>query len=149
MMLFHLKSWIPEKSQVLDLGCGDGTLLKELWEEKQCYGYGLEIDPEKITASIKKDINVIEQDLDSGLKDFDSQSFDVVVMSQTLQAVKYPDLVIDEMLRVGKRCIVSFPNFGHWATCQNQKSGSVMPPTVTRRFREYMVCGVDFENPRR
>ena len=132
-----VKSWIPEDSQVLDLGCGDGSLLKELWEEKRCYGYGLEIDPEKITASIEKDINVIEQDLDSGLKDFESQSFDVVVMSQTLQAVKNPDLILEEMLRVGKRCIVSFPNFGHWRCRINVALQGKMPVSKALPYSWY------------
>jgi len=109
-----VQNWVEPGSRILDLGCGDGTLLKNLEQQKNCSGYGLEIDPEKITACIHKQINVIEQDLDAGLENFENQSFDVVVMSQTLQAVKYPDRVLEEMLRVGKKCIVSFPNFGHW-----------------------------------
>lgn len=109
-----VKSWIKPDSSVLDLGCGDGSLLAELAATKNCSGYGLEIDHEKITACIHKRINVIEQDLDVGLKNFETRSMDVVVMSQTLQAVNYPELVLDEMLRVGRECIVSFPNFGHW-----------------------------------
>lgn len=109
-----VKSWIQPNSYVLDLGCGDGALLADLAASKQCSGYGLEIDREKITACLQKKINVIEQDLDVGLKNFETQSVDVVVMSQTLQAVMYPELLLDEMLRVGRECIVSFPNFGHW-----------------------------------
>lgn len=109
-----VKSWIQPNSYILDLGCGDGALLADLAANKNCTGYGLEIDHEKITACIEKHISVIEQDLDVGLKNFESQSVDVVVMSQTLQAVMYPELLLDEMLRVGRECIVSFPNFGHW-----------------------------------
>ncbi len=109
-----VKSWIQPNSYILDLGCGDGALLADLATTKNCSGYGLEIDHEKITACLHKKINVIEQDLDIGLKNFESQSVDVVVMSQTLQAVMYPELLLDEMLRVGRECIVSFPNFGHW-----------------------------------
>jgi methionine biosynthesis protein MetW len=109
-----VKSWIQPDSYVLDLGCGDGTLLADLAITKNCSGYGLEIDHEKITACLHKKISVIEQDLDIGLKNFETHSVDVVVMSQTLQAVMYPELLLDEMLRVGRECIVSFPNFGHW-----------------------------------
>jgi len=109
-----VKSWIQPNSYVLDLGCGDGTLLADLATSKNCSGYGLEIDHDKITACLHKKINVIEQDLDTGLKNFETRSVDVVVMSQTLQAVMYPELLLDEMLRVGRQCIVSFPNFGHW-----------------------------------
>lgn len=109
-----VKSWINPDSYVLDLGCGDGTLLADLASTKNCTGYGLEIDHDKITACLHKKINVIEQDLDTGLKNFETRSVDVVVMSQTLQAVMYPELLLDEMLRVGRECIVSFPNFGHW-----------------------------------
>jgi len=109
-----VKSWIQPNAYILDLGCGDGSLLADLAASKNCSGYGLEIDHDKITACIHKRVSVIEQDLDVGLKNFESQSVDVVVMSQTLQAVMYPELLLDEMLRVGRECIVSFPNFGHW-----------------------------------
>ena len=109
-----LQNWIAPSSRVLDLGCGSGELLSRLVEEKNITGYGIEIDQQKFTRCIEKRVNVIEQDLDAGLKNFADGSFDTVVMSQTLQAVRYPHLVLDEMLRVGRECIVSFPNFGHW-----------------------------------
>lgn len=109
-----LQHWIAPSSRVLDLGCGSGELLAKLTAEKKITGYGIEIDHEKITRCIEKRVNVIEQNLDDGLENFASASFDTVVMSQTLQAVRYPHLVLDEMLRVGRECIVSFPNFGHW-----------------------------------
>jgi methionine biosynthesis protein MetW len=83
-------------------------------QAKNITGYGIEIDHEKITRCIERRVNVIEQDLDAGLENFADGSFDTVVMSQTLQAVTYPHLVLEEMLRVGRECIVSFPNFGHW-----------------------------------
>ena len=109
-----IHEWIPSGSRVLDLGCGDGDLLASLAEHKQVSGYGLEIDPDKITACIARGVNVIEQNLDEGLGNFADNSFDVVVMTQSLQALKYPDKVLAEMLRVGKTCIITFPNFGHW-----------------------------------
>jgi methionine biosynthesis protein MetW len=109
-----LQEWITPSSRVLDLGCGSGTLLAKLTAEKNVTGYGIEIDHDKVTGCLEKRVNVIEQNLDEGLRNFDDQSFDTVVMSQTLQAVRYPHLVLEEMLRVGRECIVSFPNFGHW-----------------------------------
>ena len=109
-----IQQWIPENSRVLDLGCGDGELLAWLREHKNVSGYGLEIDPDKINACIEKGVNVVEQNLDLGLGNFASNSFDVVVMTQALQVVHYPDRILQEMLRVGRTCIITFPNFGHW-----------------------------------
>ena len=109
-----IQEWIPAGSRVLDLGCGDGELLAWLRDHKQVSGYGLEIDPDNIARCIENGVNVIEQDLDKGLGNFASDSFDVVVMTQALQAVHYPDKILEEMLRVGKTCIITFPNFGHW-----------------------------------
>lgn len=109
-----IQDWIPAGSRVLDLGCGDGELLAWLREHKQVSGYGLEIDADNIAQCLLKGINVIEQDLDKGLGNFASNSFDVVVMTQALQAVQYPDKLLEEMLRVGRQCIITFPNFGHW-----------------------------------
>lgn len=101
-------------ARVLDLGCGEGELLAHLRDEKSVNGYGLEIDPANITTCIRKGVNVIEQDLDAGLNNFADNSFDMVVMTETLQAVKAPVQMLNDMLRIGKECIVTFPNFGHW-----------------------------------
>ena len=109
-----IQDWIPTGSRVLDLGCGDGELLAWLRDHKQVSGYGLEIDADNIAECLHKGINVIEQDLDQGLSNFASNSFDVVVMTQALQAVQYPDRLLEEMLRIGRQCIITFPNFGHW-----------------------------------
>jgi methionine biosynthesis protein MetW len=109
-----IKNWISDGSRVLDLGCGDGALLKTLIDDKHVQGYGLEIDPLNIQTCVENGVNVVEQDLDQGLGNFATNSFDTVVMTQTLQAVHYPHLVLDEMLRVGKQGIITFPNFGHW-----------------------------------
>ena len=116
-MRFDLKiiqNWIDQNSRILDLGCGDGTLLERLRDEKGAQGYGLEIGADEISACIAKGLNVIEQDLDRGLGNFSDNSFDTVMMTQALQTMTYPHKVLDEMLRVGKECIVTFPNFGHW-----------------------------------
>lgn len=109
-----IQQWVKPNSQVLDLGCGDGTLLKFLRDGKNVRGYGLEIDPQKITACISKGVSVIEQNLDKGLSNFADSSVDTVIMTQALQVVKRPDLLLDEMLRVGQEAIVTFPNFGYW-----------------------------------
>lgn len=106
--------WIRPGARVLDLGCGDGILLAHLTQTRQVQGYGLEIDEPHITACINAGVNVIEADIDDGLKEFRSNSFDVVIMTQALQALVRPDLTIAEMLRVGRRAIITFPNFGHW-----------------------------------
>ena len=109
-----VKRWIKPSTRVLDLGCGNGSLLAELAEQLQVVGYGLEIDHLKINSCIERGVSVIEQDLDRGLGNFQTNSFDTVVMTQTLQAVRHPHLVLDEMLRIGRECIVTFPNFGNW-----------------------------------
>lgn len=101
-------------ARVLDLGCGEGELLARLKADKSVNGYGLEIDPDNITTCIRKGVNVIEQDLDAGLDNFADDSFDMVVMTETLQAVKAPVEMLKDMLRIGQECIVTFPNFGHW-----------------------------------
>src|SRR3989338_825430 len=108
-----IQEWIPAGSRVLDLGCGNGELLAWLAEHKQVSGYGLEIDADNIAQCVSKGVNVIEQNLDKGLGNFASNSFDVVVMTQSLQALHYPDKVLAEMLRVGKTCSITFPNFRH------------------------------------
>ncbi|MAD44547.1 MAG: methionine biosynthesis protein MetW [Oceanospirillaceae bacterium] len=111
-----IQQWVKPDSQVLDLGCGEGVLLKYLREAKNVRGYGLEISPEKITACIANGVNVVEQDLNQGLNNFTDHSIDTVIMTQALQAVDRPDLLLDEMLRIGDEAIVTFPNFGYWRT---------------------------------
>ncbi len=109
-----LQQWVRPGSRVLDLGCGDGALLAALRDNRQADGLGVEIDPAQLSACLRRGLNVIEQDLTEGLANFGDDSFDVVVMAQALQTLRYPHRVIDEMLRVGRECIVTFPNFGHW-----------------------------------
>ncbi|MFP3874573.1 MAG: methionine biosynthesis protein MetW [Thiohalophilus sp.] len=123
-----IADWIRPGSHVLDLGCGDGTLLRYLHEERQVTGYGMEIDQDKIVKAIDNNINVIQTDLDAGLSEIESESFDYVIMSETLQAVRYPDKLIDEMLRIGAEAIITFPNFGHWR-CRLELFYGRMPVT--------------------
>lgn len=109
-----IQSYIAKDSHVLDLGCGDGELLEKLRESKNIFGVGLENDPEKINCCIEKNLSVIDRDLNKELNDFDNNSYDTVIMTLALQAMDAPDKVLDEMLRIGKECVVTFPNFGHW-----------------------------------
>ena len=109
-----IASWIPERSRVLDLGCGDGTLLAGLSATRAARGYGIEIDQANVLASVKNGVNVIQDDLESGLSTFDDGAFDFVILSQTLQAMHNVEGVLKEMLRVGREGIVTFPNFGYW-----------------------------------
>ena len=105
---------IKPGARVLDLGCGNGELLKCLTTEKGVNGYGIENDPTAISACVAAGVNVIEHDLDDGLARFPDSSFDMVVMTEALQAVSAPSQLLDEMLRIGEECVVTFPNFGHW-----------------------------------
>ena len=109
-----IAAWIPNGARVLDLGCGDGSLLRYLQGSNRVAGYGVEIVDANIVACIKNQVNVIQGDLESGLSGFENNSFDYVILSQTLQATRHTEPLMREMLRVGREGIVSFPNFGYW-----------------------------------
>jgi len=109
-----IAGWIRPKAHVLDLGCGDGSLLRRLRQARSASGYGVEIDDAKVLASVKNGVNVLQADLEAGLSGFDNDSFDYVILSLTLQAVRHTERIVTEMLRVGREAIVTFPNFGYW-----------------------------------
>ena len=123
-----IADWIADGARVLDLGCGDGAFLAELQRDKGVSGYGIEIDPDNIVACIERGVNVIQANLDQGLSGFDEDSFDYVVMTQTVQAMRFPHLLLDEILRIGREGIVTFPNIGHWK-CRLQFARGRMPVT--------------------
>jgi methionine biosynthesis protein MetW len=106
--------WIAPGAKVLDLGCGDGSLLGYLRDSLNVRGYGVEKDDANVLACIRNGIDVIQMNLEEGLAGFEENSFDVVILSQTLQAVYHTEGIVQEMLRVGKEAIVTFPNFGFW-----------------------------------
>jgi len=108
-----ISSLVEENTSVLDLGCGDGTLLEKLKKEKNIIARGVDISEENIIECITKGISVFQGNLDEGLADYSDKSFDYVVLSQTLQVVRNPRMILNEALRVGKKAIVSIPNFGY------------------------------------
>lgn len=109
-----ISQWIKPNASVLDLGCGDGALLAHLKQSRSTIGYGIENDDAGILQCVANGVNVIQSNLESGLKEIDDGAFDYVILSQTLQAMKRTEAVVDEMLRVGREAIVTFPNFGYW-----------------------------------
>jgi|TARA_B110000879_G_scaffold204125_1_gene282607 methionine biosynthesis protein MetW len=139
-----INSWIKTNSRVLDLGCGDGSLLASLTDELNISGYGLEIDPESINQCVEKGVNVIEQDLNKSLTNFPDNSFDTVIMTQALQAMRYPHLVLDEMLRIGSQCVITFPNFGHWRARAYLTLHGRMPVTKQLSYQWYDTPNIHF-----
>jgi methionine biosynthesis protein MetW len=139
-----VRRWITPGSRVLDLGCGDGTLLDVLKGSHHIEGYGIEIDAEKITQCIARGINVIEADLDLGLTDFPDKSFDTVLMTNSLQALRRPDRTIAEMLRIGRECVVTFPNFGNIRTRLSLVSKGRMPVTRQLPYEWYDTPNIHF-----
>ena len=109
-----IAQWVRPGAHVLDLGCGDGTLLKYLQQAREVTGYGVEIDDRNVLACVNNGIDVIQSDLERGLSEFADGSFDYVILSQTLQAMRNTERIVREMLRVGRAGIVTFPNFGYW-----------------------------------
>jgi methionine biosynthesis protein MetW len=134
--LRQIAAWVAPRSTVLDLGCGDGTLLAHLRDAKACRGYGVEIADDNVLAATRLRVNVIQADLESGLRMFDDDRFDTVVLSQTLQAMHRSEDILREMARVARQGIVSFPNFGHWRHAVSLLAGR-MPVTPEIPYQWY------------
>jgi len=109
-----IAGWLRFGSKALDLGCGDGALLSYLRDGLEVKGYGVEKDDTNWLAAMQNDIDVIQMDLEAGLSEFEDNSFDTVILSQTIQAMHNTEAILQEMLRVGHEAIVTFPNFGYW-----------------------------------
>jgi len=146
-----IAQWIAPGAKVLDLGCGDGSLLGYLRDTRNVSGYGVEKDDVNVLACVKNGINVIQMNLEEGLAGFEAQSFDVVILSQTLQAMYNTERIVQEMLRVGKEAIVTFPNFGFWKH-RLQLIGGNMPVSKNLPYQWYdtpnvHLCTIsDFDN---
>lgn len=142
--LAHISRWVRPGARVLDLGCGTGEFLARLRDEQDVRGTGIEIDPAAITSAISLGLDIVEQDVDGGLSNFADQSFDVVVMAHALQAVRFPHLVLDEMLRVGREGIVTFPNFGHWRCRLHLATRGRMPVSRFMPYAWYDTPNIHF-----
>lgn len=116
-------------SRVLDVGCGDGALMAALRDERQCDARGLELDPADVASAVERGLSVVQGDADTDLADYPDDSFDYAILSQTLQTTRRPDLVLDHLLRIGRRAFVSFPNFAHWRVRASLLVNGRMPVT--------------------
>jgi methionine biosynthesis protein MetW len=138
-----IAQWIGHGEKVLDLGCGDGSLLRHLIETRHVRGYGVENDPEKILACVRNGINVIQANMNRGLTGFDDGFFDHVIMSLSLQAMHNTQGILAEMLRVGREAVVSFPNFGYWRHRQSILDGR-MPVSRSLPYQWFDTPNVRF-----
>lgn len=120
---------VTQGSRVLDVGCGDGDLMAALRDERGCDARGMEIDPANVAACVARGLSVIQGDADTDLADYPDAAFDYAILSQTLQTTMRPDKVLDQLLRVGRKAFVSFPNFAHWRVRLSLLSHGRMPVT--------------------
>ena len=134
--------WIAPNSHVLDLGCGNGELLAHLQQNRGVTGYGLEIEEDKINEAIANGLSIVEQDLNDGLARFADNSFDTVVMARALQAVKSPDLLLLDMLRVAREAVITFPNFAHWQNRIHLGLKGIMPVSEALPYEWYNTPNV-------
>ena len=131
-----ISQWVKPNAKVLDLGCGDGELLTHLHHQHDIRGYGIEKDDANWLTAMENGVDVLQMDLESGLSGFEDQSFDTVILSQTLQAMHNTEDIVKEMLRVGHEAIVTFPNFGYWRNRFQIVFGN-MPVSKTLPYQWY------------
>ena len=139
-----IESLIKNKSSVLDIGCGEGDLIKQLRNNAKANTRGIEIDPNLARKAIAQGFNVVQGDAEKDLDQYSNQSFDYVILSQTLQAMLKPKEVINELLRIGNKAIVSFPNFGHWKIRFKLLISGKMPITQELPFSWYETPNIHF-----
>lgn len=132
-----IASWISPSSKVLDLGCGEGALLSHLRDSKQVEGIGIEKNEAKVISCINKGLSVLQGDINSEVQDYQDNAFDYVILSQTMQQVYAPDQLLSRLLRIGRRVIVSFPNFGHWSCRLQHLFSGIAPKTEQLPFEWY------------
>ncbi len=137
-------NWVPQGASVLDLGCGDGELLARLKRERGSIGYGVEIEDSAVLACLNRGLNVLQGNIESGLNLFADGAFDVVILSQTLQATRHTEALVREVLRVGKSAIVTLPNFGHWSVRWQLGVGGRMPVSKRLPYQWYDTPNVHF-----
>ncbi len=133
---------IPKGASILDLGCGEGNLLTRMAAEKKARVQGVELDSDKVEICVEKGVPVIQADLDGGLRVFPDDSFDYVILEETLQTLRHPDTIIGEMRRVGRRGIVTFPNFGFWRVRMDLAVRGRMPVTGWLPYRWYQTPNI-------
>jgi len=145
--LRQIAAWIADGARVLDLGCGDGTLMAYLRDSRHAKVYGVEIADDSVLQCVRQGLSVIQADLESGLRMFPDRMFDTVVLSQTLQAMHETEAVLREMARVGRQGIVSFPNFGHWRHLMSLLGGR-MPVSPQMPYQWYDTPNVHLCTPK-
>ena len=142
--------WIPNQSKVVDFGCGDGSLLKMLSEQKSIIGYGVENDQNKINACIINGVSVIQQDIDEGIQNYRDMGFDVAIMASSIQCLRRPKDAMTNILQVAKECVITLPNFGNWelraGLLKGKMPSSVQLPAKWYETKNLHLCTIaDFE----